>query len=140
MNYPFTKLFFKPKDKDIPEEKELLEKKDILEKKELPAEKEIPKELPEEKIFLKDLLEKKKVSFGYATKPEDRPDKPYQGWWHNQMEVAKNMYPDYSQDQLNQTVTDWWNKKTDKQKISAWWWHDTQLKRIKKSQEKLKGV
>lgn len=166
MKFPFTKIFIK----NIPEEKELLKDphkesdhtlvdhtlkdppKELPQEKEvpetppkvpdtLPREKEIPNTLPKEKEVPKDSHDKKNVSCGYATKSEDKLQKPYQEWWITQMEVAKNIYPDCNQDQLNQIVIAWWDKKSDKTKINLWNRHNSniayhietkKLKKIKK--------
>lgn len=104
-------------------------KKDISKKKE--------KDLP-----LEQKIESSRTcttELNYALKPEDRPHKPYQGWWINQMEAMKEKYPDHDQDQLNQIVRDNWNEKSDKNKIKIWAMHDRQIEKTKKS-KKLKGV
>jgi len=51
------------------------------------------------------------------------------------MEVAKNMYPNCNQDQLNQIVMAWWDKHSDKNKINIWARHDAHLELIKKSRK-----
>lgn len=155
MKYPFTKIFFKDIKKDIPNEKELPGEKNIPEEKEVPKDSpkasesspKVPETPPEEKEIPntppevpEDSHDKKKVSCGYATKSEDRPQKPYQSWWINQMEVAKNMYPDCNQDQLDQIVMNWWDKHSATMKNSIWSRYDRAQDWIKNSKIKKESV
>lgn len=143
MKYPFTNLFFKPKEKEISVKKELPREKEIPREKDIDIEKdktgqktESPPTPTYTDIAFSHLRKCKCgeiCTCGYAIDLKNEPDKPSKTWWLNQMNKVKKYYSCYnfSQDQLNRIVGGIWNDLNDWAQKSIREKRKLKLKKIK---------